>query len=118
MSPLTKLLLAACFALGIPAHGATEIHYWRKHANLHGWMEKLYREKGGSAHEFNCVAVALTREDLDRLEGDIKAKRLPYTTGFFFGESDGSELDDDLSFIAKAREALSARLTVYYSSWW
>jgi multiple sugar transport system substrate-binding protein len=28
MSPLTKLLLAACFAVGIPAQGATEINYW------------------------------------------------------------------------------------------
>jgi hypothetical protein len=24
-----------------------EIHYWRKHANLHGWMENLYETKGG-----------------------------------------------------------------------
>jgi ABC-type sugar transport system ATPase subunit len=61
---------------------ATEIHYWRKHPNLHGWMEKLYFEKGGSAEVFDCVAVVLTREDLDRLEADVKARRLPHTTGF------------------------------------
>ena len=30
-----------------------QIHYWRKHPNLHGWMEDLYRAKGGAA-EFNC----------------------------------------------------------------
>ena len=24
-----------------------ELHYWRKHPNLQGWMENLYREKGG-----------------------------------------------------------------------
>ena len=96
----------------------TEIHYWRKHPNLHGWMEKLYRQKGGSAESFNCVDVQLVREDLDTLEADIKAGRLPYTEGFFFGVSDGSELEDDLSFINKARDALSENLSVFYSSWW
>ncbi|ODR91767.1 hypothetical protein A8M32_08600 [Sinorhizobium alkalisoli] len=27
---------------------ATALHYWRKHPNLHGWMERLYREEGGT----------------------------------------------------------------------
>ena len=45
-------------------------------------------------------------------------RRLPKTTGFFFGESDGSEQEDDLEFIAKAREALAADKFVYYTSWW
>src|SRR5688500_13852245 len=80
----------------------TEIHYWRKHPNLHGWMEKLYREKGGSAESFNCVNVQLVSADLDRLEADIKANHLPHTEGFFFGASDGTERDDDLQFINKA----------------
>lgn len=97
---------------------ATELHYWRKHPNLHGWMERLYRDKGGVADSFNCVNLVLTAEDLDRLEGAIRGRRLPHTTGFFFGESDGSEQADDLSFIAKARMAIAAGATVVYSSWW
>jgi hypothetical protein len=96
----------------------TVLHYWRKHPNLHGWMEKLYREKGGSAQSFNCVNVKLVGADLDRLEADIEADRLPYTEGFFFGVSDGSERDDDLEFIHKARDALLHNMTVFYSSWW
>ena len=32
---------------------AIELHYWRKHPNLHGWMESLYYEKGGTAGSFN-----------------------------------------------------------------
>jgi hypothetical protein len=97
---------------------ATQLHYWRKHPNLHGWMEKLYREKGGSAESFNCVGVQLLEEDLDRLEADIEADRLPHTKGFFFGASDGSEREDDLEFIHKARDALLLNMTVFYSSWW
>jgi hypothetical protein len=97
---------------------ATELHYWRKHPNLHGWMERLYREKNGCAESFNCVNLALTGDDLDRLEADIRAGNLPPTTGFFFGQSDGTEIADDLAFVTRAREALAAGLTVFYSSWW
>ena len=34
------------------------------------------------------------------------------------GVSDGSETENDLAFIAKARDALADGLTVFYSSWW
>ena len=97
---------------------ATELHYWRKHPNLHGWMECLYRDKGGAAESVNCVNLQLTSDDIDRLEVDIRATSLPRTDGFFFGVSDGSEIEDDLQFVAKAREALAAELTVFYTSWW
>ena len=94
-----------------------QIFYWRKHPNLHGWMEQLYRAKGGT-EKFNCTTVALTSDDLDDLEAAIRKGTLPETTGFFFGASDGSEAEDDLTFVAKAREALGNRLTVYYRAWW
>jgi hypothetical protein len=94
------------------------LYYWSKHQSLHRWMEKLYRKRGGSAYHFARVAVALTGEDLDRLEADIKARRLPRTAGFFFRKSDDTERDDDLAFIAEARRALSAGLSVFYDSWW
>lgn len=95
-----------------------QIFYWRKHPNLHGWMEKLYREKGGQQKDFNCTNVALNKDDIDRLEADIKSGSLPHTVGFFFGSSNGSELNDDLEFIAKARQAIQDGDTVFYTSWW
>lgn len=97
---------------------ATELFYWRKHPNLHGWMHALYRAKGGAAGSFNCVPVILEPEDLDALEADIRAGALPDTNGFFFGVSDGSENEGDLEFIAKARAAIGAGQTVFYDSWW
>jgi hypothetical protein len=60
----------------------------------------------------------LTAADLDALEQDIRENRLPETEGFFFGASDGSEIDDDLEFVAKARAALAEGKTVFYRSWW
>ena len=100
------------------AQDSALLHYWRKHPNLHGWMERLYREKGGTDRDFNCVTLQLTVEDLDRLEADLRKAALPDTTGFFFGESDGSETEADLVSVAKAREAIAAGLTVFYTSWW
>jgi hypothetical protein len=43
---------------------------------------------------------------------------VPPTQGFFFGESHGSEVTDDLAFVGKARAAIQSGLTVIYSSWW
>jgi hypothetical protein len=100
------------------AENATELHYWRKHPNLHGWMEELYYAKGGSAESFNCVTLQLALKDLDKLEADTKSQKLPDTKGFFFGESDGTEFEDDLAFINKAREAIAQGQIVFYDSWW
>jgi hypothetical protein len=105
-------------AVDFTAGAAIQLHYWRKHPDLHGWMEMLYRAKGGSASSFNCVTVQLTNADIEQLEADIRAKQLPHTEGFFFGSSDGKEFHDDLEFIAKARAAFAEAQTVYYTSWW
>lgn len=95
-----------------------ELHYWRKHPNLHGWMSEIYAMKGGTSDSFNGDCVVLDNEDLDNLEEDIKNGNLPQTSGFFFGNSDGDEVTDDLEFVAKAREAINQGKTVYYTSWW
>mgnify|MGYP003346690843 FL=1 len=95
-----------------------EVHYWRKHPNLHGWMQNLYENKGGTSDSFNGDCVVLTESDLDNLEYDINRGQLPDTQGFFFGNSDGDEVNDDLDFVNKARTAIAEGKTVYYTSWW
>ncbi|MFZ9834249.1 MAG: phosphoglycerate kinase [Ilumatobacteraceae bacterium] len=98
---------------------SNEIAYWRKHPNLQGWMEDLYREKGGDAESFNCVDVELTLEDLDCLEHDIREGILPSTTGFFFGsDSDEYYKEQDLEFVNAARDSIRNGYTVVYTSWW
>ena len=97
---------------------AAELFYWRKHPNLHGWMEELYLFKGGSDEYFNCVPVRLDEYDLDYLERLVFADELPLTTGFFFGESQPEDKKDDVEFIQKARAAISEGKRVYYTSWW
>ena len=97
---------------------AVKLFYWRKHPNLHGWFEKLYRRKGGLSDEFNCAQLQLDARDLDLLERAIRGDALPYTEGFFFGRSDGLERADDEHFIHKARDALANNRKVFYTSWW
>lgn len=95
-----------------------ELHFWRKHPNLHGWMKRLYHAKGGRDRTFNCSNLALNLSDLNNLEKVIQDGALPFTAGFFFGTSEGSEKDDDLTFIGKARAAINGGMSVFYRPWW
>ena len=103
----------------IPRGGSEELYYWRKHPDLHGWMEALYYKKGGISETFNSGDnVMLTELDIVDLEAVVELDALPPTQGFFFGESRPEDREDDRKFIKKAREALAAGFTVYYTSWW
>ena len=109
-----------------------EIAYWRKHPNLHGWMEQLWRNKKYSVQitdasapvesdsdMFNGIEIELTAEDLDELERAVTHRQLPATRGFFFGEeADQFYHDKDLAFIKAARIEMFMGLKVFYNSSW
>ena len=99
-----------------------ELAYWRKHPNLHGWMEQLWIEKSDARNDpddFNGVELELTWEDLERLEQDILAQDLPHTEGFFFGDPrDDYYREQDLKFIRDAKAELFCGLRVFYNSSW
>tara|TARA_R110001583_G_scaffold135538_1_gene287339 strand:+ start:512 stop:871 length:360 start_codon:yes stop_codon:yes gene_type:complete len=105
---------------------SNDLHYWRKHNRLHGWMEQLWREKTGNESVFNNEEVTLELEDISNLEEVILSKELPETEGFFFGmdsyEYTKKELkeqeEDDLQFIEEAKQAIEEGDEVVYSSWW
>jgi hypothetical protein len=92
-----------------------ELAYWRKHANLQGWMQDLYEEKGGTG-SFNCTPVELDDDDLDKLEREHTS--LETATGFFWGTSHPSGDVLVADFISKAREYIKKGYTVEYDSWW
>lgn len=104
----------------LPEEAAEPVWRWRKHPNLQGWMEQAYRDNGGKDERFNCVNVRLTAEVLDALEKDIKAKALPSTDGFFFGQDEDSdeEVAEDLRAIEACRKSIQEGYKVFYSSWW
>ena len=130
----TKATINEATDFGTQNLDSTEIAYWRKHPNLQGFMENLWLRKreeldampepekeGWFAGEimFNCEYVELTPADLDALERAVNGSELPETSGFFFGDdSDDHYRQQDLEFIAKAREAIAGDYRVYYTSWW
>ena len=99
-----------------------EIAYWRKHPNLHGWMEQLWKSRNGGNGDsatFNGIELELTWEDLEVLELDIIAGTLPGTSGFFFGnDADDHYKEQDLKFVRDARAELFCGLKVFYNSSW
>jgi len=98
----------------------TELAYWRKFNALHGWMEDLYRDKGGTKPSFNCVPLKLELEDLNELELVLENGKLEPRTGFFFGAQQvyPEDVASALTFIDEARDAIANGLDVYYDSWW
>ena len=105
-----------------PVTKPREIAYWRKHPNLHGWMEQLWNSRNGGncdSANFNGIELELTWEDLEVLELDVIGGTLPNTTGFFFGnDSDDHYREQDLKFIRDARAELFCGLKVFYNSSW
>ena len=101
-----------------PVEKPRELAYWRKHPNLHGWMHKLWNERGGDG-DFNGDELELTWEDLDNLEYAVKNNELPGTAGFFFGnDADDHYRDQDLEFINQAKAEVFTGLKVFYNSSW
>ena len=102
-------------------HGARiDLAYWRKHPNLHGWMQRLWESRGGTGM-FNGDEIELSWGDLDALELDIKNGTVADmdTTGFFFGlPSDHYYYDQDIEFIKEARLKLFLGFKVFYNSSW
>ena len=110
------------FAYAIDESGKrTDIAYWRKFNHLHGWMERLYKSRGG-LEEFNCIEVELGEEDLKQLKNAVKnpVMHLPSTMGFFFGSDELREEDIKITkqFIRHAKAFIKSGSRVFYNSWW
>jgi len=99
-----------------------EIAYWRKHPNLHGWMEQLWKSRNGGKGDsanFNGIELELNWDDLDELERAIRHKQLPSTEGFFFGNpADSHYYKQDLEFVNNAKAEVFLGLKVFYNSSW
>jgi hypothetical protein len=96
-----------------------EIAYWRKHPNLHGWMERLAEQKNLKYESFNGIEMELSAEDLDELERAVTHGQLPATGGFFFGNNaDEHYRESDLEFVKNARAEMFFGLKVFYNSSW
>jgi len=95
-----------------------ELFYWRKHPNMHGFIEKLWRERTGNEEDAFMHEYDLTEADINMIEMVVNMDLLPKTQGFFFGESTPERKTEDLEFIKLAREELAKGNHIYYDSSW
>jgi len=95
-----------------------EIAYWRKHANLEGWMANLYKVRSPSEadHSFNCVELKLFEGDLLRLAKEHES--LEQAEGFFWGTSHQEDVVSTQAFIDKAGVLIKDGWEIIYTSWW
>lgn len=100
-----------------------DLHYWRKHPDLHGHMEEIYVNRGGD-DIFNCVRLILNKEDIEELIEKIRKQIagedvFETTEGFFFGATCEEYWKEDLELFEKVlKETNWDKETIYYSSWW
>lgn len=92
-----------------------DIAYWRKHANLEGWMADLYAERGGEG-AFNCVELRLFEEDIFALEQQYR--NFTQAKGFFWGESRLEDDETTREFIEGAKCFIEDGWEIIYTSWW
>lgn len=90
-----------------------EFAYWRKHHELHDWMQRLYRKRGGT-ETFNCVPLVLSLDDLALLEKEIRDGE--FSPDYY--ETWYHQNGEDMKFINEAREYIKNGELVYYDSWW
>lgn len=94
-------------------------HYWRKFNALHGWMERLWRERSGAGagEHFNCQTVRLSKEDLNRLYAE--RNNLTPVSGFFFGSMEvyPEDVKSLETFLEKAMKDVDTN-AIFYDSWW
>lgn len=102
-----------------------ELGYFRKHPNLHGYIENIYRERITDDDDvFNQTLVVLTKQDITDLvnhcygivNGTIEDEEI---TGYFFGESDEETWRESLTTFTKILNTVDFdKETVLYDSWW
>ena len=111
---------------------------WRYHPDLHGWMNELYRRRGGvnfilpscgedceiepgAEQPTPCFCgeyLQLTPQDMADFQQDVRLGRLPRTHGCCFGESGANRRQEDLEFIPLALWALAEGKVLFYQGSW
>lgn len=98
-----------------------EIMYWRKHPDLHRYMEEIWRERTPShrSYSFNNIELNLTREDVKNIGFKTIFACLPKNEGgFFFGESDRFYDDGTMTAVHEALRLMDGGWDISYDSSW
>jgi hypothetical protein len=97
-----------------------DLGYWRKHPNLHGYIVQTFADG-----KDECQEIRLDDDNIRQIMRAVKDKALPFTEGFFFGQSQCTEAErtEDLEIFQGALDWLAAeqkdtiRAVTYRASW-
>ena len=119
-----------------------ELHYFRKHADLHGWLYDQWEQNKAELNysitnedddiqtlrnvgedseydEFNCCYMLITKDVLNKVKRYVKAGKYRKYEGFFWGESDAEQWEETESkLIPEIEEAFKRKHMVFYHPWW
>src|SRR5690606_24667712 len=69
-----------------PVQHILRLGYWRKHPDLHGYIVQNFANG-----EDRCQQISLEIDDIRQIINAIRNDELPFTEGFFFGESENDD---------------------------
>ena len=97
-----------------------EVAYWRKHPDLHCFIEDIWRKKKpkeAANNSFNCIYFKLSKKDLKAILKATKNRKMVKRTGFFFGYSSDYQYKETIKIFKDALEQVD-KYDFYYYSWW
>lgn len=101
----------------------SNLGYFRKHSDLHGYFEDIYFDRGGDK-EFNCVKLSLTEEDIKKVieiaENELNGvSAVNKAQGFFWGDTTKEDWEETFNVFTNILKTTDFdNETVYYDSWW
>lgn len=100
-----------------------ELKYFRKHSDLHGWLEDEWRAQNSENENaewngFNCVYMEITPPILMRLKDYLTLPEKKHYQGFFWGATDDEQWKETRELVARMEEIINSGDKVYYYSWW
>ena len=97
-----------------------EICYFRKHSDLHGWLQERWLEANPDKQpdDFNCTKFPITQDILDGMKELCNQTEHEHYSGFFWGESSKEDWEETKQLCDDIQNMLDEDETVNYYSWW
>ncbi len=96
------------------------IHYFRKHADLHGVLRDSFLEKNPDkcTDDFNCCEFEITMDEVDKVYEFLNSDSGKHYTGFFWGRSTEEDWEETIVLFTRIKNFLNAGYKVTYIPWW
>ena len=95
-----------------------QLHYWRKHSDLEGYMSSIWHEQNPGKGDFNCEFLELTEDIINEVIELSQTKGFSEASGFGWGQTYDEDHEVTIQAMQKALKYMKDGYKVFYSSWW